>query len=150
MSTSLSITWNAGLNKPLFNHNPFVLLGAGIYVSIGVAWPYGSLPNNGLLVSMPADVNGSHRFRFFCRSDSTTENVGQFVGLNGSIITGNKFFSIDHFNLPGQLVVGNTVGFQDALPITEQGVYTCRIPLKSTEIKEINIGIYPYGFSSES
>ena len=36
------------------------------------------------------------------------------------------------------------------LPASEQGVYTCRIPLQSGEIRDINIGIYPIGFNSES
>ena len=77
------------------------------------------------------------------------ENVGELIGLDGlSIGTDNKFFEVANPQ-PGELRVQSTVGIQKLLPSTEQGVYTCRIPLQSGEIQNFNIGIYPNGFNSE-
>ena len=42
------------------------------------------------------------------------------------------------------------MGTHDPLPASEQGVYTCSIPLQSGEIRDISIGIYAIGFNSES
>ena len=101
--------------------------------------------NNGVVVS----ESGSFRFRFFCRSDSISENVGQIIGLDGTPLTNNSFFFIAR-RQPGEISVENRVGSQDALTSSQQGVYTCRIPLQSGELKDTNIGIYPSGFNSES
>ena len=122
---------------------PFI--GAGIHVFNGV--PKGSFPNNSL-VSVNATDTQFH-FRLFCRSDSMREDVGMFIGLNGNTIDShnNSFFDISHPN-PGELRVVNKSNLTD-LPAGEQGVYTCRIPLQSGEMKEIYIGIYPSGFISE-
>ena len=49
----------------------------------------------------------------------------------------------------GEFQVENTVGPQTALPASEQGVYTCWIPLQSGVLREVNIGVYPIGFSGE-
>ena len=120
--------------------------GSGIHVFYGN--PNGSFSNNGLVVCL----NHGHGrcFRFFCRSDSVLQSVGELVGLDGSTaVSTNKFFYI--INRPfTQLTVYNWYGDQDPLPSSEQGVYTCRIPLQSGEMREINIGIYPPGFNSTS
>ena len=75
-------------------------------------------------------------------------NVGQFIGLNGNALTSNSFFAIARPQ-PGEITVENIVGSQSALPASQQGVYTCRIPLQSGEMSEINVGVYPNGFNSE-
>ena len=67
-------------------------------------------------------------------------NVGELIGLNGSVIH-NNFFGILHPQ-PGELVVQNIFGTHDPIPSSEQGVYTCRIPLNNEKVREINIGIY--------
>ena len=76
------------------------------------------------------------------------ENVGKFIGLDGrtAVIT-NSYFNIDNPQ-PGELTVNNTVDLETPLPASEQGVYTCRIPLESGEQRDINIGLYPIGFNS--
>ena len=74
-------------------------------------------------------------------------NVGQFIGLDGTALTSNSFFDIAHPQ-PGELTVENIVGSQSALTASQQGVYTCRIPLQSGELREINVGVYPNGFNS--
>ena len=109
--------------------------------------PSGNLPDNGLVVS---DNPGSgRRLRFFCRSDSMSENVGQLIGLDGmTAITSSSFFQIAR-EQPGELMLRNAVGSQNALTFSQQGVYTCRIPLQSGQMREINVGIYPNGFSSK-
>ena len=74
-------------------------------------------------------------------------NAGQFIGLDGTVLTRNSFFAIAHPQ-PGELTVENIVGSQSALTASQQGVYTCRIPLQSGQMREINVGVYPSGFNS--
>ena len=76
-------------------------------------------------------------------------NVGELIGLNGTAIASDNFIDIDNSN-PGEVNANNRVGLQDLLTASEQGVYTCRIPLQSGEMREINIGIYPDSFDCES
>ena len=123
----------------------FIFPGAGIHVFNGV--PIGSLPNNGLVSFNP---NHMFRLRLICRSDSMMENVGIFIGLNGSrIVTQNSsFFEVSNPQ-PGELSVVNFVANSTALNASGQGVYTCRIPLQSGQIRELNIGIYPSGFTGK-
>ena len=80
------------------------------------------------------------------------ESVGELLGLDGiSTVTSNSFFDVHNPRMQtGELVVRNRVGVQDPLTSSEQGVYTCRIPLLSGEMREINIGIYPSGFNGGS
>ena len=120
-------------------------IGAGIHVFNGV--PKGSFPNNSL-VSVDA-TNTMFRLQLFCRSDSMREDVRMLIGLDGNpIVThSDSFLNISHPQ-PGELRVANNSSLTD-LPPREQGVYTCRIPLQSAEMKEISIGIYPSGFTSE-
>ena len=88
------------------------------------------------------------RFRFDCRSDSIVENTGTLVGpLDGSIVITGSVFSVTHLQ-PGALRVENKPP-QNVLTASDQGVYTCRIPLLSGEMREINVGIYPSGFTSK-
>ena len=75
-------------------------------------------------------------------------NVGELIGLDRSPITSSSFFDISNSNR-GEVDVNNRVDSQDDLTANEQGVYTCRIPLESGEMREINIGIYPFGFTCE-
>ena len=77
-----------------------------------------------------------------------SRDVGQFIGLNGNALISNSFFAIAR-SQPGEITMVNTVGSQNTLPASEQGVYTCRIPLQSGEMRDINIGVYPNGFNSE-
>ena len=76
------------------------------------------------------------------------ENVGMLIGLDGRDIRYNDSLEITNPQ-PGELRVQNIVDVSNNLTSSEQGVYTCRIPLQSGETNEINIGIYPSGFTSE-
>ena len=106
--------------------------------------PGGNLPPNGLVISVGSEV----RLRLFCRSDSMSENVGQLIGLDGTTaVTSNSFFEIARPQR-GELMVRNRVGSQNALTSSQQGVYTCHIPLQSGQMREINVGVYPNGFNS--
>ena len=125
----------------------FVFTGAGIHFSIGTG-PTGSQPNNGLTHPLDTIATNARRMRFFCRSDSTMPGVGALIGLDGSTITSSSLFDIYNSNR-GEVDVNNRVGSQDDLTANEQGVYTCRIPLESGEMREINIGIYPDTFFCE-
>ena len=123
----------------------FIFTGAGFHVFDGTNT--GSQPNNGLVVS--ANPESGRRIRFFCRSDSLMRYVGELIGLDGNTFTGNDYLA---FNTPangGELKIQNTVGIQQPLPASEQGIYTCQIPLLSGEMVMINIGVYPNGFNCE-
>ena len=120
--------------------------GAGIFVFVGTP-PTGAQPNNGLVVS--TNPGNGLRFRFFCRSDSVTFNVGQLIGLDGNNVSNSDFFGFGTPGDGGELRVENTVGMQTAVTSSQQGVYTCRIPLQNGEIRDINIGVYPDQFDSE-
>ena len=76
------------------------------------------------------------------------KNVGELIGPGGTSITSNAIFEIGTGRIGGELQVAILVGSNDVTS-SEQGVYTCRIPLQSEEIREINIGIYPNAFNCE-
>ena len=107
----------------------------------------GAQPNNGLVISN--DPGSGFRFRFFCRSNSSTRGVGELIGLDESPITDGSIFGLPTPSNGGELRVENIVGTHSLLTASEQGVYTCRIPLEGGKMREINIGVYPSGFSSE-
>ena len=119
-----------------------IFSGAGIHVFNGVQT--GSMPNHGLVVS--ADPVSGFRLRILCGSDSM-ENVGTILGRRGNIYTGDEAFVVDSLQ-PGQVTMENVVDSQTALETNQEGVYTCRIPLQSGEIRDIYLGIYIIGFSS--
>ena len=107
----------------------------------------GSQPNNGLAIL--TDSGSLFRIRFICRSDTLTLNVGELIGLNGNIFSGNDYLVFDTPQNGGELRIENVVGSEQPLPACEQGIYTCRIPLQSGEMVMINIGVYPIGFNCE-
>ena len=116
--------------------------GAGIHVYVGAS--VGLLPNNGMVISRPTTPR-RHSFSFQCHSDSMLSNVGILIGPDGTSVTTGDVFHIVHL-LRGALRVHNT---QNDLTTSDQGVYTCRIPLQSGELRDMNVGIYPNGFSSK-
>ena len=124
----------------------FFFAGVGVFVFIG-SGEIGAQTNNGLVISN--NPGGGRRFRFFCRSNSLTFGVGELIGLEGSRVITSSFFGFETPTNGGELRVENTVGSEDPLPASKQGVYTCRIPFEGGGEGEINIGIYPSGFSSE-
>ena len=121
-----------------------IFTGAGIHVFRGI--PTGSFTNNSLVSLNTMDM--TFRLRFFCRSDSMMEGVGELIGLDGSLFGNSILFGISNPQ-PGELSVVNFVTNSTDLTAGEQGVYTCRIPLQSGEMMEISIGIYPSGFTSK-
>ena len=132
-----------------------IYAGAGIHVfrgaSTGDLQVPGSLPNNGIVISLNTTENGFY-FRFFCRSDSMMSNVGMLIGPDGTTVTTGDVFTIAH-QQHGELTVENKLS-QKVLTASDQGVYICRIPLQSgvlrqIEMRDINVGIYPSGFNSK-
>ena len=128
-----------------------IYTGAGIHVfrgaSAGDLQVPGSLPNNGIVISLNAAEISEFYIRFFCHSDSMMSNVGMLIGPDGTVVTTGDVFTIAH-QQPGELTVENTPS-QNVLTASDRGVYTCRIPLQSGEMRDINIGIYPSGFNSK-
>ena len=94
-------------------------------------------------------IVSGQRFRFVCRSNSLTFGVGELIGLDGNPVINSGFFGFRTRLRGGELRIFSTVGSEDPLTASEQGVYTCRMPLEGGGEREINIGIYPNGFSSE-
>ena len=127
-----------------------IYAGAGIQVfrgaSTGDLQVPGSLPNNGIVISLNKTENGVY-FRFFCRSDSMMSNVGMLIGPDGTNITTGDIFDIASPQR-GELTVENKLS-QNVLTASDQGVYTCQIPLQSRETRNINVGVYPSGFNSK-
>ena len=73
-------------------------------------------------------------------------NVGMLIGPDGTTVTSGDVFTINHPR-PGELRVVNAS--QNILTAGDQGVYTCRIPLQSGAMRDINVGIYPSEFNSK-
>ena len=71
------------------------------------------------------------------------ENVGELIATNGEAHT--SVFTVGN-TAPGELRVDHF----ESLSSSDQGIYTCRIPLRSGEMREISIGIYPNGFNGGS
>ena len=69
------------------------------------------------------------------------------IGPNGTKVNTGNVFTITR-SRPGELGVENRPS-QSALAAHDRGVYTCRIPLQSGDMRDINIGVYPSGFNSE-
>ena len=77
-----------------------------------------------------------------------SKSVGELIGLDGIAVTTNSYFAITNLQC-GEIKIENVVGSQSALTPSQEGIYTCRIPLQSGEIKEIDFGIYRNEFNSE-
>ena len=134
---------NIECNVKFITTSLYIHAGSGIHIFRG--WPRGSLPNNGLVVANDSHMNYS--MRFFCRSNSMNTPAGLLIGLNGNDVTVENPLSISHPQ-PGEL---QSFVFQNlTFGENHQGVYTCRIPLASGVINDINIGIYPSEFTSKS
>ena len=123
----------------------FTFTGAGIHIFSGAN--IGSQPNNGLGVF--ANPESGWRIRFLCRSDSLLFEVGELIGLDGNAFSGNAYLVLESPGNGGELRIENTVGSEQPLPASEQGIYTCQIPLQSGVMVMINIGVYPIGFNCE-
>ena len=122
--------------------------GAGIHVfrgtSTGDLQVPGSLPNNGIVISLTTPDGGGRYFRFFCRSDSMMYNVGILIGPDGTTVASGDVIQIEHSEHLQFYVYAYNV-----FTANDQGVYSCHIPLQSGENRSINVGIYPSGFSSK-
>ena len=77
-----------------------------------------------------------------------SKNVGEFIGLDGNVLSSDSVFDIANLQR-GEVRVQNRVGSQSSLTASQEGIYTCRIPLQNGEIREINMGLYSSGFNSE-
>ena len=73
--------------------------GAGIHVfrgaSTGELQVEGSLPNNGIVISLTTPDRGQY-FRFYCRSDSMMNNVGMLIGPDGTTVASGDVIQIGH------------------------------------------------------
>ena len=127
-----------------------ICAGAGIHVfrgtSTGDLQVPGSLPNNGIVTSLNTTEVRVY-FRFLCRSDSMMSNVGMLIGPDGTVVTTGDVFTIAHLQ-PGELRAENKLS-QNVLTASDQGVYTCHIPLQMGDVRDINVGIFPSDFTSK-
>ena len=151
----VSLFHNTCLRRCTTSHTSSVLFftGAGIHIFSGTSDPsfpnaYISVANNALVIALAGPDDSGSLLRIICRSDAMMESSSrQIIGLNGNSIETAGAFTIER-NLPGEIAVFN-IPPSPAVTASDQGVYTCRIQLQSGEIRDINIGIYPTGFSSE-
>ena len=74
-------------------------------------------------------------------------NVGMLIGPNRTTVTTGNVFSIST-SQPGQLRVYNS-RIHNSLTSSDEGVYTCHITLQNGELRDINVGLYPSGFTSK-
>jgi len=128
--------------------------GAGIYASIA-ATQYDDQPiaNNGLIIALDSDtLEHGDSLRFECVSNSSQSGVGEVTGRDGTTLThgaalagGGTWTVINPFSRPGALCVQAT----GVLTAGDQGIYTCTIPDDSGNSIDINVGLYPSGFSGE-
>ena len=66
------------------------------------------------------------------------------IGPDGTTVASDDVIQIEH-QQPYHL----RVYAYNNLTASDQGVYTCHIPLQSGKNRSINVGIYPGGFSSK-
>ena len=71
-------------------------------------------------------------------------NVGMLIGPDGTTVASGDVIQVEHHEQWQLHVYAYNV-----LTANDQGVYTCHIPLQSGEIRSINVGIYPSGYSSK-
>ena len=98
--------------------------------------PNGTFPNNGVV--SPTNNHQTFRLRFVCRSDSK-QSVGELIGPDDTVITGDNNFLEVSYPQPGELRVQHSNNNTESLL---PGVYTCHIMLENGQPREINIGIY--------
>ena len=72
-------------------------------------------------------------------------NVGMLVGPNGTTVASGDVIKIEHKQQKHLRIYA----YNNDLKASDQGVYTCHIPLQSGENRSINVGLYPSGFSSK-
>ena len=75
------------------------------------------------------------------------ENVGDFIGLDGSSVSTGGPFLVQR-SQAGEITVENRAS-DDVLDATQQGVYTCLIPDAANITREINVGVYTSTFNGE-
>ena len=66
------------------------------------------------------------------------------IGPDGTTVASGDVIQIEHDEYLQLHVYAH-----NNLTASDQGVYTCHIPLQSGENRSINVGIYPSGFSSK-
>ena len=116
--------------------------GAGMIATrAAVGYMHQPIVNNGLIIADDVNSNG-YRVRLECISNSTQSGVGIIIGPSGSQMK----FVTSPFGRPGNIRV------MDSGPLTsgnQTGIYTCSIPDDNGNTLDINVGLYPPGFSSE-
>ena len=142
----------------------FVLAGAGIYVTNSqLSYSSLSLPNNSIITTYTGSVGSYyyHRYRyrysiyrrmgFYCCSNSTSGSTGSFIGRNGNTYSGR--FSVQHYSSSHSyagcmhIYLDGSYNFQNYL--SEEGIYTCRMPDSTGRNIDVNVGIYRHGYGSE-
>ena len=136
----------------------FVFAGAGIYVTASqLSYSSLSLPNNSIITSNNRFVyyhSTYRRMAFYCCSTSDSGYTGSLIGLNGSSYSGRitmQHYSSSHV-YAGCIYLyldklGNSYS-QNVLSSSEEGIYTCHIPVSAGKNIDVNVGIYQ-GYTCE-
>ena len=123
----------------------YPIAGAGLYSSHAQPnFDDRSIVNNGIIVA--CDACGDITLEFYCISNSTQSDVGQITGKDGTILTNNNVW---HLDSPSFYCGAYRVQARNALTADQQGIYTCTIPDSNNNTFEINVGLYPQGFSGK-
>ena len=128
--------------------------GAGIYAWTA-ATQYDDQPiaNNGLIIALSSNnLVYSSSLAVDCVSNSSQSGVGEITGRDGTTLShwaalaGGGTWRVFHpFFRPGVL----RARARGVLTAGDQGIYTCTIPDDSGNTFDINVGLYPSGFSGE-
>ena len=85
-----------------------------------------------------------------CVSNSSRSGVGTITGLDGNTLpTGSTgVWKVNYpYNRPGAIRLQTTSS--SSLSAADQGIYTCSIPDSHNNQIDINVGLYPSGFTGE-
>ena len=120
-----------------------IIIGAGLYARTPSSdFDPGPIANNSIIVS------GSDGLRLFCVSNSSRSGVGTITASNGETLNiGNNGI----WNLAN---VGTRPGFlrlqtRQLLTASDQGIYTCNIPVDNENYFIFNVGLYPSDFNGK-
>ena len=135
----------------------FVLTGAGIYVTDSeLSYSSSSLPNNSIITSYTRYLSyySSRHYRrmgFYCCSNSTSGYAGSFMGLNGNTYSGQ--ISVERYSssssYTGCMNIYLDGSYRNQNYLSEQGIYTCRMPDSAGRNIDVSVGIYHDYYSSK-
>ena len=102
-----------------------------------------AVPHNGVILSRRYcyRYSSNHCFQLYCQSNSTSSSVGSIIGDY------SYYLSQSNCGAGCYYVYRFSSSWSYSYWSSYQGVYTCRIPDSTGAYLDVNVGIYPVGFS---